>query len=187
MPGKKKRSEAEKKSSRKGQENLRAKRKESGLKSVTLYLDELTREELGKLCVNSGYDDPIKNPKSGTDALSNTIGALIRKASGMESELSCSNDKAHQELYNLHRIVCHRKDKHQEKKGKVAKFLNTNGYSMPSIFFGNRTQRKTNLWLMPDVQTVAKISSIEELLEESKREKKTVRRRRRRRTPIRQK
>jgi hypothetical protein len=157
VPGKSKKSDlkkGKKETNTERKNKLRVKRKESGLKAVTVFLDELTREELGKLCVNSGYDDPIKHPRSGTDALSNTIGALIRKASGITSAFACSNVKADQEFYNLCSIVFHRLGVGKGTNKDVAEFMTENLYPRPSIFPVEPDADETNPWTEADIETI---------------------------------
>ena len=157
MPGKSKKSDIEKDkrdANTESKNKLRVKRKESGLKGVTIFLDDRTMKKLAELCVNSGYDDPIKHPRSGTDALSNTIGTLIRKASGLTSKLLCSNVKADQELYTLLCIAIHRLGVDKKNNADVAKFMNESFYPKPSIFPVEPDADETNPWTEADIETL---------------------------------
>ena len=169
MPGKQKKKspDAER------QEKVRDKRKDSGLRAFTIYLDDFTKKKLEKLCLKSGYDKPIEDHRSDAHALSNTIGALIREASGVKSELPCSNVKAHQELYNLRRIAFHRKKLFKEDNTAVAEFMDTYGYPRPCVFPDAADEvdevdevdaDKAGDWCEGDIETLIKMSKLEKLI-----------------------
>jgi hypothetical protein len=164
MPGKQKKKspEAER------QEKVRDKRKDSGLRAFTIYLDELTKKKLEKLCLKNGYNKPIEDHRSDAHALSNTIGAIIRKTGGVKYELSCSNVKAHQELYNLQRIAFHRKKLFQEDNTNVAKFMETYGYPRPCVVAGTVDADKAGPWSKADIGTLTNMSKLKKLIEKGK-------------------
>ena len=163
MPGKKKTAEDLKKEDDvRRQHSVRKKREDSGLKGVMIYLDLPTKEILGELCLKNGYNDP----RSVTNATSNTIGALIRKASRVEHEFECSSVKAHQELYKLRTIALYRKDKHKENYAKIAKFMETCGYPRPCVAAGAVGPIKRTPWRKADIETLLNISELEELIKQ---------------------
>ena len=167
MPGKKKKSAKDKREDNvRRQHSVRNKRKESGLKGVTIYLDAPTKKILGELCIESGYN-PIENRGIGADALSNTIGALIRKASGINHEFACSNIKVHQELYRLRNIVRHRQLKANENNEEIAKFMETYGYPRPCVVTGMVGANEADSWREADIETLIDKRKLKKLIEEA--------------------
>ncbi len=166
------------------QYTLRAKRKESGLEGVTIYLDAPTKKRLGELCVKNGYTNPIEHRRSGTDALSNTIGALIHEASEVSYKLACSKKKLHQELYRLRTIVLHRKNKHKHKNknknknknkkkesnAEIAKFMEAHGYPSPYVAAGLVDVDEVDAWSEADIETLIDKPKLRQLIVEAEEE-----------------